>query len=321
MTGFTFQDQLRHVVQSAELAPSVHNTQPWRFVQLASGFELHADRSRQLAFVDPLGRQLHLSCGSALFHARAAARALGLDVETELLPDSSDPSLLAVVTLRPGRPPSQAELGIATAILHRHTHRGPFDDTRVPESLIAELEALAADERAVLHHVTQESELIALQVLLDRADAVERADGRYREELVAWVGRDPEVGEGIPNEARDLVAGSDFRQRDFSLTPSTDVPEQPPVKDHAEILVVSTEDDGPRSWLEAGQALAAVLLHAADHDVQAQPLGQVTDLPAYRARLASAMGLVTVPQLVLRVGHALARPTTTRRPVEEVLAS
>ena len=52
-------------VEDSLRAPSVHNTQPWRWRFRGTGVELHADRGRQLAATDPEGRDLVLSCGAA----------------------------------------------------------------------------------------------------------------------------------------------------------------------------------------------------------------------------------------------------------------
>jgi nitroreductase len=58
-------------------APSIHNTQPWRW-QLADGvLTLRADRSRQLAVADPDGHSLLISCGAALHLTELALRAAG----------------------------------------------------------------------------------------------------------------------------------------------------------------------------------------------------------------------------------------------------
>jgi Nitroreductase family len=51
-------DKLRAAVDYAVLAPSGHNTQPWRFKVVAEALELWADRTRALAVVDPHDREL-----------------------------------------------------------------------------------------------------------------------------------------------------------------------------------------------------------------------------------------------------------------------
>lgn len=47
------EDQLRFALRYAVLAPSGHNTQPWRFHVDGDSVEVHADRMRALSVVDP----------------------------------------------------------------------------------------------------------------------------------------------------------------------------------------------------------------------------------------------------------------------------
>lgn len=320
MTATLAPDQLRHVVEAAALAPSVHNTQPWRFVAKPAVLELYADPDRRLAVLDPDGRQLHLSCGAALFHARIAARALGLDAVVRLLPDPQAPLHLADVSLMPGEPPTEAEVRLATAILHRHTHRGPFEDRAVPESFMDLLRIVAETEGARLRRVTDEAELIELEVLLARADALEEHDDNYRGELRRWVYDGDIRPDGIPVAGLDSAPGSSLRQRSFGSAQPAVSGADAPAADRPQVAVLATDSDDTESWLRGGQALASVLLHAADHGIQAQPLGQVTDILAYRLGLRSALGIVGVPQLVLRMGYASRAALTPRRPVEDVLS-
>ncbi len=321
MTGSVTSEQLHHVVEAAGLAPSVHNTQPWTFVPVPGGVELHADPARQLPVLDADGRQLHLSCGAALFHARAAARALGMDVEVELLPDHSRPELLARVHLAPGAAATEDELDVATAILRRHTYRGTFEPRPVPAALVDQLRRDAEREQVVLHEVHGGDALLELEVLLSRADEDEQRDGAYRNELAHWVRTDPAATDGIAVETLAEAPGSSLRQRDWTMSHPADSDGSAPVVDHPLVLVLATPQDRPAAWLQTGQALAAVLLRAAGHGVQAQPLGQVTDVLAYRHRLRSVLGIVAVPQLVLRVGYAESRTPTPRRGVDDVLVT
>lgn len=321
MTTVPTPEQLRHVVQAAGLAPSVHNTQPWRFVAHPERLALHADPTRQLRVLDPDERQLHISCGAALFHARVAARALGLGVQVHVLPDETEPTHLADLVLTSGQPATDAEIRLATAILERHTHRGAFGAQPVPADVVSTLRDAAQSEGARLSQVESLDQLVELEVLLAGADAMEERDARYREELARWV-RDGTPGpDGIPVIALAPAAGSSLRQRDFLLDNPAAVDGSAPTPDRPAVVVVVTDDDEPMSWLRAGQALAAVLLRAADLGIQAQPLGQVTDVLAYRYGLRRVLGIVGMPQLVLRMGFAPRAAFTPRRSVDDVLVA
>src|SRR5687767_13131686 len=95
---------LEAAAAQAVLAPSVHNTQPWRLVLHPTLLEIRADRSRQLTTVDPLGRELVQSVGAALFNARVALAAAGCAAEVDRLPRPEDPDLLAIVRPTEGDP-------------------------------------------------------------------------------------------------------------------------------------------------------------------------------------------------------------------------
>ncbi|MBC7638217.1 MAG: hypothetical protein H7231_00385 [Rhodoferax sp.] len=310
-------DLVRHVVEAATLAPSVHNTQPWRFVTRAAGFDLYADPARQLAVLDPAGRQLHLSCGAALAHARVAARAMGADAAVELLP-TDDPTLLARVELSIGQPADDSEVVLAQALLTRHTGRGVYDDEPVEPALLDALQAVVDQEGAMLRYV-RGAEMVELEVLLSEADAREQRDPDYRRELASWV-RDT-GDDGVPSDAlADLSGrGSSLRLRDFSLSSPEQGSGQAPVAEHPDVAVLTTVGDSPQAWLHAGQAGGLLLLHAAVHGVQGQPLGQVTDTEGPRRRLSAVLGLVGVPQLVLRLGYARGHAATSRRALGDVL--
>lgn len=320
MVATTPQELHWQIVQAATLAPSVHNTQPWRFSSYEDGLDLWADPDRQLAVLDPDGRQLHLSCGAALLHARVAARAHAVDAEPHLLPDPGDPTHLARLRLTAGPDPTADELALAGAILRRHTHREPFDERPVPYALLDRLRSTAEREGAHLSLVTDPDALLELEVLLSNADRVEEADPAYRHELASWMRRAP-AGDGIPPEAlpADPERGSSLRLRDFGDADSGPTGDEPPAPEHPAVAVLASADDTPVSWLQAGQALGAVLLLAAQEGVLAQPLGQVTDLAAFRWRLGRAIGLLATPQLALRMGYASSPPATPRRDVADVL--
>ncbi|SDO60757.1 nitroreductase family protein [Lentzea jiangxiensis] len=90
-------EQIEKALVAASLAPSVHNTQPWRFEVRRDRIELHPDPGRKLAATDPENRELRLSCGAALFNLRLALQSMGVRPLVSMLPGHDAPGALAVV--------------------------------------------------------------------------------------------------------------------------------------------------------------------------------------------------------------------------------
>src|SRR3954462_2341708 len=141
---------VRWVVAQAARAPSIHNTQPWRFVWDGEAFELHADTRRGLTAADPQSRELVISCGAALYNLRLSLRKLGVDSEVTLLPDNDEARLLARVTVRPGMPADVRARRMYAALTRRHTPRGSFEDRALSAELAVALQHAAAAEGAAL---------------------------------------------------------------------------------------------------------------------------------------------------------------------------
>lgn len=317
----------RAVVAAATTAPSVHNTQPWRFVAGADRLEVWADRARALPVLDPAGRGLHLSCGAALETGAVYARSRGLAAEIVLLPDANAPDHLADLVLTAGGTVADAEL--AAVIDSRHTDRRPFAARPVPDADVRALR-LAAEECGVSVTVVDDPDRMAtVAVTLAKADEALSADPAYLEELRRWTGRSPGAADGVPSGAvapPPTARGSSYRLRDFDVAGGAgDVAtDEPPPAEHPLVLVLATAEDDPRAWLRAGRSLARLLLTAAARGLAASPMTQSVEVADTRARLTRDLGLVGHPQTILRVGYPAegAPPPAAagRRPVDEVLS-
>ncbi|MGW2650734.1 hypothetical protein ACWC2T_39080 [Streptomyces sp. NPDC001393] len=95
---------LEACISAAGAAPSLYNTQPWRFRLDPDNvaLELRAAPERGLRHADPVGRALHLSANAAVFNLRVAAAHFGWAPVVRPLPDPEDPGLPATFSW-PGR--------------------------------------------------------------------------------------------------------------------------------------------------------------------------------------------------------------------------
>ena len=144
------------LVEAATAAPSLHNSQPWRFIARLTDrvIEIYADPARTLRRGDARGRAVHIACGSALFNLRLAAAQAGCEPVARLLPCPRDPLLLASVRLAGPYRPRPAERDLYAAI-HRPPSRRPFSGRPLPRGLTSALREAAALEGASLRQPVQ----------------------------------------------------------------------------------------------------------------------------------------------------------------------
>ena len=306
------------LVAAATKAPSMHNTQPWRFrFEAESGrIDLYADPDRILRLGDPSGRALHIACGAALFNLRLAATVAGRQPVVRLLPDPGRQLLLATVRLAGPCQAQPDEVELHAAIAARHTNRGPFSGRPVPQGILAELAQAARMEGTVLHFPDHQEATRLLQLARDAERAL-LADPAYRDELARWAGG-ARARDGIPDEVvapRD--PGGVAPVRDF--TPGRTGPAGYAwFENEPQLAVLSTHFNGKADWLRAGQGLERVLLMATARGVEASPLTQPLETAdAWLVR--DPRSGVEYPQMILRFGYGLPIPRTPRRPISEVL--
>jgi hypothetical protein len=315
-------DQIRWIVAQACRAPSVHNTQPWRFHYADGGFELWADTTRGLTVTDPAGRELVISCGAALFNLRLAARKLGFDTSVHTLPDPAQPRLLARLALSEGSPADVVERRAFAAMIRRHTHRGGFAPDPLAPDLAVHLQHAAEAEGAKLIYLSQPGQRRHVLRLARAAERVIGLNFRAQEELAGWT-PDPAAArrDGVPATAyaaRPQSGIDELPTRDFDqgrgrglATAAGSMP--------GTIGVLATAEDTEAGWLAAGRALQAVLVRAAGDWAFAALDSQLLEVASLRAELRRALTTADHPQLLLRFGYAGDAPLTPRRHVDEVL--
>ncbi len=182
------------------------------------------------------------------------------------------------------------------------------------------MQADATAESCQLLLIDNRATIVRLGKLVERAAAQQRADAEISAELQRWVpAPDRQANDGVPARARTGVndgTGSPLSlpPRDFGQ-PGSERADGPPPSATA---VLCTACDTTPYWLQAGQALHRVLLHAATWWVFARLQSQPLELAHYREQVRGLVGFPGYPHMLLQFGRASTAAATPRRPVAEV---
>lgn len=313
---------LRRLVGLASRAPSVHNTQPWRWLAAGDRLELVADRSRSLPAADPDGRNLEISCGAALHHAQVAAAALGWPATVELLPEPSDADLLARLTLTRDEPRRDAG-DVIESIQHRCTDRRRFTSWPVPDERLAHLAARAGERGVHAIPLTDPTARFRAELLINHAVDVQDAWSPASREQRAWV--DHGAHDGIPSSVLPGFVAETPARRATRFAPGLlDDSAGREVEGSDGLIALCDAEDDTAARLRAGEGLSALWLAATAGGLSVVPLSQVVEVEETRDRMRrEVLGGLAIPLIVVRVGwQAISRSDlkrTPRRPVDEVL--
>ncbi len=314
------------IKKAAELAcraPSLHNSQPWRWVASSESVDLFVDPHRIVTSTDSSGREAIISCGAVLDHFRVSMAAVGWETNVDEFPNPNNLDHLASIDFTATDDVAAPRRDRAAAILRRRTDRRPFHAPKnwasfepvlrsAFDSDLASLDVLADDARPRLVEASRLNE------------ALRRYDDLYHHELRWWTA--PSRGaEGIPEDAlaneregRGLDVNRRFPADGHAHKSSAATPDQ------AKILVLSTSGDTRADALNSGQALSSILLECTMAGLATCTVTHVTELEASRDIIRELIpSAAAMPQVLIRVGTAPAGKggpePTPRRPLHDIL--
>ena len=319
---------LLDAVSLAVWAPSIHNTQPWRW-RLADGWlDLFLERSRLLAVADPAAHLAVLSCGAALHHARISLAAAGWRAVVTRLDEGSGPDHLARLRLDRRADAVAAAQRLVDVVPDRHTDRlttpGPPLDGHRLRSV-----ATAVEQEGARLQILRPNQVYELARAADQAHDIEAHDA-WQAELAHLMGPDRPAGIGIPDEAVSHGAGwaahhgagwAAHPGRHFCRDGATLITE---CHHHAATFaILHGVGDSRSERLRAGEALSAGWLTATEHEVAVLPLSAMIEIGTTREALRGMLTGHDHPYLVLRFSaldpDAGPQQLTPRLNVREIL--
>jgi hypothetical protein len=313
---------VKRAVHLACRAPSVHNSQPWRWVAEGAGLHLFVDRCRWVHSADRSGREAIISCGAVLDHLRIAMVAAGWQAHIERFPNPNNRDHLASLEFSPLEFVTDAQRKRTEAILQRRTDRLPLGRPTYWASFEPVLRS-SVDESVAMLDVLSDDVRPQLVEASQLTEALRRDDASYHAELQWWTSPFA-LYEGVPPDA--LASDSEQQRvdvaRDFPSRSHLDRRVDVAV-DWSKVLVLSTAEDTRTDVLRCGEALSTVLLECTMAGMATCTLTHLIELRDSRDIVRTLIGGRGEPQVLIRVGIAPPMEdlpaATPRRPLDDVL--
>ena len=315
-------ETLTAAVERACRAPSLHNSQPWRWVAEGALLHLFAEPDRVGRATDHTGREVLISCGAVLDHLHVVMAGAGWQTFVDRLPDPNHLNHLATVGFSRAAFVTDGARSRAEAVMRRRTDRLPFAPPEhwnevepvlraAVDTSAADLDVLDDDARSQLAEASRLSE------------AVRRYDSSYHAELRWWTNQ--EGPQGIPPTSLPTQEEGSRVDVSRSSFPSgaAAAPGAGIERDHGRVLVLSTYDDSRLRALRCGEELSKVLLECTLAGLATCTLTHMIEVNSSREVVRRLTGRRSLPQLLIRAGTApvteRSEPITPRRPVADVL--
>lgn len=309
-------EKLKFLIGCAILAPSSHNTQPWKFRVAGEGrIEVFADESRWLRVADADKREMFISIGCALENLLIAAAHFGFAVKTEYFPQAGNESFVARVLLSPNSKAEKNWTDLFRVIPIRSTFHGTFIKREIPAEILREIESCCDEEGFGLYLTGDEKIRERVDDLIARSDALQFADVEFRRELSYWIGQGAFSNSWLMSQIGSLAVAY------LNLGESTAKTDRKVLRSAPILGLLSTVKNDRISQVKTGQIFERLYLAARKHNLGIRPMSQIVQIPAHKEELRKLNPQAAeFPQQPFLLGYAeFSENHTPRRRVEGVL--
>jgi len=309
------------LLRLAVLAPSSHNSQPWKFTVLGNTIRLSLDPSRCLKASDTNDRQAIISLGCAAENIAIGAEYYGYDVHITSF--GADGFSGVQIILTPGQQPKDDPHHLIHFIPERTTNRRPYE-SRIPDADILDMLHAHAGPDLFIDIITDTGHIGLLGDIAVTAGIDAMEDRGFRYELSHYLRSNttqnpvgmPGVGFGFPAAiayiAPLLVRFANMSklsaQKDRALFTHTPA-----------VVVISTTHDTQADWFATGRAYERAALIATKAGMSTAPWGAPIQIGEHYRRIQETLSITSRPQFLCRLGYPTSpTPHTPRLAISDV---
>lgn len=318
------QEQLRFLIHYAVLAPSSHNTQPWRFQVSGNTIVIFPDYRRALSYSDRTNRQLYISLGCALGNLVIVAHHFGFKTDIKYFPENDLSDAAACISFLNNARTKNNTDKLFTFITKRRTNRLPSIEKPVDKEILNEIISLCREKDVFIHCITQPALQKKISEIAQEASIFAFNDSIFKQELSEWI-------RSIYTKRHDGIALFDFNIPGiltiFAPTMIRFMPAKIQSKLDKELiekapvlLVVSGRNDDRYTWIKTGLVAEHILLACAKNNISVAPFAGVIEHEPSNKKLQKTIKIKEKPLFFARIGYTNKIPHhSPRRGIEEVL--
>lgn len=294
--------KLKFFAHYAILAPSGHNTQPWRFSANKQTLLLNAERGRHLPYSGVQANEPLVSLGACLQALQMAAKGFGYKVSVDY---TLNGKAVAKVSLDGQTAPDPSLL---TAITHRVSNRHPYATDSLPAGQLKGF-AKTGLKHVSTHFISTRKDIDYIAGKTGEATLSIFGDKKFREELSKWVRNNvtrqhdgmPGYTQGIPTPP-SLLAKHVIKRLDMSKDQAKKDIKR--VQQSGNLLMPVVSNEGEEALLNGGRLYAQICILAQQAGIATTGIGAAIIDPITRDEIAKKYKLDGRPIAIVRLGKA-----------------
>jgi hypothetical protein len=312
-----FEDKARFLLRYAILAPSGHNSQPWKFEISKNKITILPDLGRGRSVVDSEHRELFISIGAVSKILAISANRFGLGFERKIVDDK-------VEFIFNNESANKKDLELFKAIVQRRTYREAYLKKKIPQEIIEKIKNISGNE-VMKALVTDVEKIKTMSALVKKADFVWYKSRALIRELEEWMRDDLELSkDGLPtgmiNMYKIAAETKYLFSKDSKIAREKANKDEDIAKNTPLFIVLSTKNNETGDWIKAGEMYGEIILTFQKLGLTSGVLGSITELTGIKKELTKHLKIEGFVQLVLSAGYAKVEvPETPRRPLMEMI--
>jgi len=316
-----------HLIQQAAMAPSGHNTQPWKFEAIKNIIRIYPDFSRRLPVVDPDDLALYISLGCALENLVIAAQKDGYSSKVNYFPNNEE---YLEVELSEG--PSSEVTDLYRAIAERQSNRRIYNGSTIPDDHLQQLADANIYPDVDLKTIqTTDKEIEPVIQFVKEANRIQFNDNAFVEELISWIRFSKhealEQKDGLTSSAMGFPSVprwlGNIIIRKFAQPEGEAKKCEKMIRSSAALIFFIAKYRTKKNWVDVGRSFERAALTAASLGISHAHLNMPCEVEAVQKKLSEylELGAGEEPVLLIRFGYAKPMPRSPRRDFSEIMLS